>query len=201
MPKIVDHDKYRKQLLRKSFDFFAEKGYGAITMRQIAQGLSVSTGTLYHYFPSKKVLFEQLVEEISQQDVNTTIGELEETQTLQERMEVMERYMVENEDYFIKWTYILVDFYRHQDSKEMQNSSVFKRADQRYQQAIYNFFGIQDPVLLRFVMVLSEGLILQRLWGNQMTSFAEQYALMGKMLTTYLERQQTDRIPEIAIIK
>lgn len=132
MPKIVDHDQYRKQLLRECFDFFVEKGYATITMRQIAQGLGVSTGTVYHYFPSKKVLFQQLVEQISQKDVNTAAGELERTQTVQERMEVMGRYIVKNEDYFIKWTYILVDFYRHQDSKEMQNSSVFKRADERY---------------------------------------------------------------------
>ena len=59
MPKIVDHEQYRKELLGKCFDLFAQKGYGSITMRQIAQGLGVSTGTLYHYFPSKQALFEQ----------------------------------------------------------------------------------------------------------------------------------------------
>jgi AcrR family transcriptional regulator len=55
MPKIVDHDQYRKELLSKCFDLFAEKGYGSITMRQIAEGLNVSTGTLYHYFPANKL--------------------------------------------------------------------------------------------------------------------------------------------------
>ena len=44
-------------------------------MRQIAGGLKVSTGTLYHYFPNKQALFEQLVEEICQQDIITALTE------------------------------------------------------------------------------------------------------------------------------
>ncbi|MFM8003959.1 MAG: TetR/AcrR family transcriptional regulator, partial [Dolichospermum sp.] len=42
MPKIVNHEQYRKELLSKCFDLFAEKGYAAITMRQISAGLKVS---------------------------------------------------------------------------------------------------------------------------------------------------------------
>ncbi len=61
MPKIVDRERYRKQLLQQSFELFAEIGYGNITMRQLAQKLAVSTGTLYHYFPSKEAMFLQLV--------------------------------------------------------------------------------------------------------------------------------------------
>ena len=53
MPKIVDRDRYRKELLNKCFDIFAEKGYSSVTMREIGSEIGVSTGTLYHYFPSK----------------------------------------------------------------------------------------------------------------------------------------------------
>ena len=58
MPKIVDVEQYRKELLLKSAELFAEKGYANMTTRELAQGLGVSTGTLYHYFPSKAALFE-----------------------------------------------------------------------------------------------------------------------------------------------
>lgn len=75
MPKIVDHEQYRKELLDKCFDLFALKGYDSITMRQIAEGLGVSTGTLYHYFPSKQILFEQLVQEICEQDLSAALVE------------------------------------------------------------------------------------------------------------------------------
>ncbi|MBH8555891.1 TetR/AcrR family transcriptional regulator [Nostocaceae cyanobacterium CENA357] len=187
MPKIVDHDQYRKELLSKSFDLFAQKGYGSVTMRQIAQSLAVSTGTLYHYFPSKQVLFEQLVEEISQQDVSAALAELEGTQTLSESMTALGRYLVKNEDYFIKWTYIWVNFCQHQDSKTMLNSSVLKHANKRYQQAACNVLGVEDPVLATFLLSFVNGLILEKLWGDETIDFIEQCRLLGKMLMVYLQ--------------
>lgn len=101
MPKIVDHDLYRKALLNESFNLFAQKGYGAITMRQIAQGLGVSTGTLYHYFPSKEALFEQLVEEQAQHDIVRVTAELEQVQTLEERLAIIFAFLQANQDYFL----------------------------------------------------------------------------------------------------
>lgn len=192
MPKIVDHEQYRKELLDKCFDLFAQKGYGSITMRQIAEGLGVSTGTLYHYFSSKQALFEQLAQEICEQDLSTALAELEGAQTLQESMEALGRYLVKNEDYFIKWTYIWIDFCQHQDSKEMLKNSVFKRTNQRYQEAACDFIGIQDPVLASFVLSFVNGLILEKLWGDETIDFIEQCALLGKMLTAYLPQHRPE---------
>ncbi|MBD2531312.1 TetR/AcrR family transcriptional regulator [Nostoc flagelliforme FACHB-838] len=186
MPKIVDHEQYRKELLDKCFDLFAQKGYGSITMRQIAEGLGVSTGTLYHYFSSKQALFEQLAQEICEQDLSTALAELEGAQTLQESMEALGRYLVKNEDYFIKWTYIWIDFCQHKDSTEMLKNSIFKRTNQRYQEAIFDLFGIQDSVVASFILSFVDGLILEKLWGNETIDFIEQCALLGKILTVYL---------------
>jgi AcrR family transcriptional regulator len=190
MPKIINHDQYRKQLLSKCFDLFAEKGYASITMRQIAEGLKVSTGTLYHYFPSKQALFEQLMEEISQRDVLMAAAELKGMQTLQERMEALGKLLVKNEDYAIKWTYIWINFCQHQDREEIQRSSVFKGFIKHNKQAIYDLFGIEDPLLIAFIIIMIDGLIQQRLSANEMVSITEQCALLGKMLTAYLEKQE-----------
>lgn len=188
MPKIVDRDQYRKDLLSKCFALFAEKGYAAITMRQIAQGLGVSTGTLYHYFPNKQTLFEQLVEEMCQQDILAATTKMQETQTLTERMKALEEFLVKNEDYFIKQAFIIVDFCQHQDREKLAKNQIFQRVDERYQQAIADFLGITDPALAWFVLTFINGLILERLWGNEKISFTEQIALLGKMLTIYLQQ-------------
>lgn len=194
MPKIVDHDQYRKELLNKCFDLFAEKGYGSITMRQIAQGLKVSTGTLYHYFPSKETLFEQLVEEISQQDVSAALAEMDGTKTIEEAMTALGKYLVRNEDYCIKWTYIWMNFCQHQGAKEVQNNIVFKRVNRRYQQAVCDFLGIQDMVIASFVLSLVNGLILEKLWCNETIDIQEQCALLGKMLKAYLQQNQVEKM-------
>lgn len=190
MPKIVDHEQYRKELLGKCFDLFAAKGYAAITMRQISAGLKVSTGTLYHYFPNKQALFEQLVEEISQQDIITALTEFGGKKTLSELMETLGQYLVKNEDYLIKWTYLWVDFCQHQDSKIMlNNSTVFKRANQRCQQVACDLLGVKDVVLASFVLSFVNGVVLEKLWGNENINFPEQSKLLGEMITAYLQQK------------
>jgi AcrR family transcriptional regulator len=191
MPKVVDHEQYRKELLGKCFNLFATKSYGSITMREIAQGLNVSTGTLYHYFPSKQALFEQLVEEISQQDVSAALAEMRGSKTLEETMTALGKYLVKNEDYLIKWTYIWVDFCQHQDINELRNNNVFKRANRNYQQAVCELLGVQDTALASFVLSLVNGLILEKLWCNETIDFVEQCTLLGKMITAYFGHKVT----------
>ena len=104
MPKIVDRDQYRKELLIKSFDLFAQKGYGSITMRQLAQGLGVSTGTLYHYFPSKEALFLQLVEEQTQQNILNFLAEEGNPTTLPERIETLFNFCTDESPWWTQLT-------------------------------------------------------------------------------------------------
>ena len=188
MPKIVDRDRYREELLSKCFDLFANQGYGSVTMRQIAQELEVSTGTLYHYFPSKEALFEQLVEVMSQNDINQALKELDGAQTLQEKAAEIGEYLVKNEDYFIKWTCIMVNFNQHQDAKQFGKSSAFMRANENYAKAIYELLGVEDRALAIFIYSFIDGLILERLWGDELVSIPEQCQLLGKILTAYLEK-------------
>ena len=70
MPKIVNHDAYRLELLTQCFELFARYGYTNISMRQIAEEIGISTGTLYHYFSSKKELFKQITLILSQNDIS-----------------------------------------------------------------------------------------------------------------------------------
>jgi AcrR family transcriptional regulator len=188
MPKIVNHEQYRKELLSKCFDLFAEKGYGSITMRNIAEGLGVSTGTLYHYFPSKRALFELMVEETVQENILIALALVEGKKTLQERLEAFADYIETHEETFIKQTYVWVDFFHNQDSKESQNNGLWKRIDARYQEAIDDMLGITDPVITDFIGSLIDGIILEKVWGNERICYREQLSLLGKMLTLYLEK-------------
>lgn len=188
MPKIVDREQYRKELLDKCFELFADKGYAAITMRQIAEGLGVSTGTLYHYFPNKKELFEQLVEQMSQQDILMAAAELTEEQTLIERVETLGKFLTKNEEYFVKQSAILLDFSQHTNAEEIQHDSVLAKADDRYKQGLKEMLGIEDPTVIQFILCFINGLIVERLCGNEEVSFSEQVSLLGKMLVAYLNQ-------------
>ena len=90
MPKIVDHDVRRLEILEQSFDLFADRGYAAVSMRQLATALGVSTGTLYHYFPNKSALFEAMLRSLAVSDVETALASLDSGMGLQGRLAVIQ---------------------------------------------------------------------------------------------------------------
>jgi AcrR family transcriptional regulator len=192
MPKIIDSEQYRKELLAKCFDLFAEKGYANVTTRQLSKELGVSTGALYHYFPSKKVLFEQLVEEISLKDVLMLRDSAQKAKTLEEKIAALEQCLIENEDYFVKQAVIWTDFYQHTDIEEILSNPVFEQVDKRYQQIMMTLLGLSEPKLARFIWTLINGVLLEQISTDGMLSFTEQIELLMKMLTAYFEKYSTD---------
>jgi AcrR family transcriptional regulator len=187
MPKIVDHEQYRKELLHKCFDLFAQKGYASITTRQIAKELGVSTGTLYYYFPRKEDMFEQLVEEMSQEYLQIFASKLKDGQTLSERFEALANFAVKYEDRLIKEICMMVDFCQQQGIEAVRKNAVLARIRQRNKQAFADLFRIPDPALADFVMIQLMGLMLTRMEDNDIP-IVEQVTLLGKMLITYLEK-------------
>ena len=54
----MQNDERRALLLERATQLFAEHGYDALSMAQIAREANISKALLYHYFPSKHKLFE-----------------------------------------------------------------------------------------------------------------------------------------------
>jgi AcrR family transcriptional regulator len=187
MPKIVDHDRYRKELLSQSFDLFAEKGYATVTMRQIAQALGVSTGTLYHYFPSKEVLFEQLLEELTRLDILSISEQLQEEETLLGRIRGSFKLLEMHRDYFLKQALLIADF-RQQQRRDGQESQVFQRIYDQVENLIPELFGINDPTLTKFLMIYVDGLIWQDVYGCNCVDRKSQEELICEIVMMYLEK-------------
>ena len=188
MPKIVDSDQYRKELLRNAFDLLAEKGYAKVTTRQLSSELGISTGALYHYFPSKKALFEQLVDEMGQQDVLALQEQVAGAQTLAGRIVRLGQFLIDNEAYFVKQTAIWTDFCLTTDAEEVSSNAVLKRVDERYQGAIAQALDLQDPSLAQFIFTLVNGVLLEQVSVESSVVFAEQIHLLTQMLIAYFEK-------------
>ncbi|AFZ32762.1 transcriptional regulator, TetR family [Gloeocapsa sp. PCC 7428] len=187
MPKIVDHDQYRKELLTKCFDLFATQGYGAVTMRQIAKELGVSTGTLYHYFPSKQALFWQLYDELNERDTASMNAVLNNTHTLEERITAIFDYTAQNEDYFFKQFLITSDFYQQQDRTEILANETLRRNYESNREFVVKALGTDDPAVVNFAMCLATGVIVVRLFEGDVVAYDQQAQLLNKMLTLYLQ--------------
>jgi AcrR family transcriptional regulator len=53
----MQNEERRALLLERATELFAEHGYDALSMAQIAREANISKALLYHYFPSKSELF------------------------------------------------------------------------------------------------------------------------------------------------
>ena len=50
MPKVVDRENYRKELLTKCFDVLGARGINSMTMKELAKAVDVSTGSFITTF-------------------------------------------------------------------------------------------------------------------------------------------------------
>ena len=186
MPKIVDHEKYRKELLWKSFDLFASKVYASVTLREIAKEISVSTGTLYHYFPNKETIFLQLVEEQFRIDIANFLAEAGDVKYVPERIRAIIDFVEKNEEYFISQILLWSDFYQQQGKSEVLNNEILKRVAQNSRDELLKYLEIEDKAVADFVVNFLNGLICVRMFEGEMISYEEQGELLVQMVSGYL---------------
>ncbi len=76
MPKIIDHDQRRREIVEVAKRIILKGGFEAATMRSIAAEAGFANGALKHYFPGKDSIvaatFETILEEYSAVVENAT---------------------------------------------------------------------------------------------------------------------------------
>ena len=61
MPKVVDHEARKEQIIARASTMIAEQGYDRLTMRALAADMDITTGMITHYYKSKDdILFAAL---------------------------------------------------------------------------------------------------------------------------------------------
>lgn len=65
-------EKSKQQILESALKLFSHRGYGATSVRDIAEAAGLSKGNVYHHFPDKETIFRGLLDryftEMSQPD-------------------------------------------------------------------------------------------------------------------------------------
>src|SRR6185295_18316555 len=59
-------ERSRGQILDAALKLFSHHGYGATSVRDIAEAASVSKGNVYHHFPDKESIFRALLDQYFQ---------------------------------------------------------------------------------------------------------------------------------------
>ncbi len=160
MPKIVDHDKKRVELLAGCFDLWAQRGYSAITMRELGKELKVSTGTLYHYFRNKEELFVQMVRWLGERDITAATALVSQGETLQEKLGILFQFVEDETDHFQKLLLISIDYYRH---KPDPTNNVLSQVIQSYRNTLLTELGIPSKGISTVILSTLFGMLLQEM--------------------------------------
>lgn len=62
MSQVQRSEKSRAQILDSALKLFSHKGYGATSVRDIAEEAGLSKGNVYHHFPDKEAIFRALID-------------------------------------------------------------------------------------------------------------------------------------------
>ena len=57
MRTVKEPEERRREILDAAMRLFAERGYDAVSMRDISRAAGITAGLCYHYFDSKQKLF------------------------------------------------------------------------------------------------------------------------------------------------
>lgn len=92
----------REYIMEVSYGLFAQRGFNALTMKDICDATNLSRGGLYSHFSSIKELFEAILEKLNEKDEMNFYEEIEQgvaaTQILENALALLEDEMNQAED-------------------------------------------------------------------------------------------------------
>ena len=178
MPKIVDHDERREELLEPCLGLFARKGFHAISMREIARHLGVTTGTLYHYFEGKLDLFEHMIDRVIKADVEAAMIEVPADQPWPSKLLNLSKYLGSREGRFAQIIHVTLDYKRY----EGESSKAFTdKVLNAYLNTIRSQLGIKDTVQLDALFSLLLGVIVYRDLNPDASPIEQQFWALQKI--------------------
>ena len=174
MPRIVDHDKQRADLLASSFALFAERGYGVVTMRALAAELGISTGSLYHYFEGKPAMFRQMLMARADQDVADAEAEIPGHLDAAGRMEALLSYVETRIEYLRQLVLMSLDYYQLQPDDRPFLADVSRR----YRKALVDRLQLPVPELGKLLYSFVLGMVVHRTLDPESVDLSAHVALI-----------------------
>ncbi|RHX85025.1 TetR/AcrR family transcriptional regulator [Leptospira stimsonii] len=191
MPKIVNHEKYKIEILSKCVDILARRGYSAVSMREIATELDVSTGTLYHYFATKEDIFKELVKFVLNKDIEELqlYSKGNPGQTLETRVESLFQMIQARESYFQNLLYIICDVSRLKNHEE--EKVLIADAMKEYVNIITKHLGVTNPTLNRILISVILGTVVQRIVDGDAISLGDTSEVIKDFMAVILSNSFT----------
>jgi AcrR family transcriptional regulator len=153
----VKKDK-RVEIIEKAIEMFADKGYHATSVQEIAKAMNISKGGFYTYFPSKDELIIEIFHYYSEK-MRTSMKQVSEDLPPRKRME--EQLKVQAENYMAHKPFMQMHF-REQNASIIKGIQVFIRKNffemsKWYENNLLQIYGPDIEPYLGDVITICEG--------------------------------------------
>lgn len=189
MPKVVDHDEYRKEILERCFNLFSRKGYSNVTMREIAAEVGVSTGTLYHYFPTKQSILEQMFTYVRETNVGEYLRRIADVDSVSDRLDTIAGFWNENEEFYQNVMLLAIDLFRNDDSGKSE--TVFNEFSDYYTKAMSDKLEVSTR-FARSLFIYILGLIFHSILTPENKFYSKQVSILKNVLEQLLVKGRHD---------
>ncbi len=157
MARPLDADARRGEILDRAFALFAQHGYHALSMRDLARELGATTGALYHWFDGKPALFAAMLARQVERQVAAALAEVN-AWPLPARMGALGAHIAREADDLQRTLAVSLDYNR----EHPEGGAPLAGALRAYQDALADNLGL-PPDAARVVVSVVVGELLQRI--------------------------------------
>jgi AcrR family transcriptional regulator len=198
MPRIVDHDARRLEIVRGAFEVFLERGYGGVKMKDLANDLGHGVGSLYHYFPSKRALFEAVQQWFTDQDLQRIVAIGAGRETPEQLLDAFIFYYADNRERLIRELRLSLDYLQTENDREAHGA--VRRSLSAYWERLPNVLSAMNNGLstsevrglATLVVAFVDGLSVHQLVGAE-PPVADAMMVFKKLVMQYLEKGEAQR--------
>ncbi len=143
-PRIIDKKERQKEIALVALDLFAEKGFEATSISNVAKAAGIGKGTVYEYFSSKEELIAEAfmvwIDQMMGQDVDELLANIEDPE---QRLRVFVQAMMEafiHDERSVKMTISTFQM--------MLQSGLESAHHHQFRRVFYTMWELLDAVLL-----------------------------------------------------
>ena len=153
-------------------------------MREIGKELQISTGTLYHYFPSKEEIFRQMIFQLSRKQVVILTERFNRTKSIDERIHNLLLYVSNNQIFFQNVLFLIIDYYRQNGLQDPEN--FIRDIANYYRKSLGELIGFGDSPASGAMFTFCLGLVVQSMIHNDNKEKEEIFLLIKQMLDAFI---------------
>jgi AcrR family transcriptional regulator len=184
MPKLVDHETRRAEIIDALVPLVLTRGINEVSLRSIAEYLDISLGALVHYFKNKDELLDAMGNAFSGRTVELILKNIPTSMKAEARMSYIMELILIHEDQCLVEVLIWIDRARRRSGKRAKG---LKNTDKLHREEAYIGELIKATGLnhegCRMLLTYIIGLVIRRQLVGRENDLQEQISLLEQMVT------------------